>query len=483
MTDPHHLKITGPEDILGFIPHSLGYWPENSLVAMTLQGKRLGATLRVDLPGPGGATAGAADGARRKEEGPSARGRASAVRKPRPGSGQDDTLAGYARSVVSYLQADDAANGTLLAIFTAAGPTGAGSGDTAWRGLLKELELALEAAGMPVRDAWIVGAEFWCSAHCSDPECCAPPGRPVEEIRNSRMNAEMVFRGSSVGAAPGAADTVPLPRPPDPAVRAAEFGWTAQFSARRRDRAQFAQVLDVWTSVIQAAAGQPPDLPPELSGYLRASLCIPSWRDAVIVMAAAGRAAAERGAEDFGMFDPDSDAGNGARPGARTATKRLAAPAIPDPPVPVPPVPAPAFPNPAAPEAPAHTAAPVSAPDPPGTTPGEGAGTVPGYGEVLLGLAPSVPDWEMMGALECVLRGLGNPDGGEATAAAVTVRGWIEWCRGRGSYADALYRQVLQGRPGYRLAELLAELGRRGTLCGWAARREAAWQKFAPDAA
>jgi hypothetical protein len=108
---------------------------------------------------------------------------------------------------------------------------------------------------------------------------------------------------------------------------------------------------------------------------------------------------------------------------------------------------------------------------------------VPGYGEVLLGLAPSVPDWAMMGGLDRVLERLGALGDGESTAAAVTARGWIEWCRGRGSYADALYQQALQEHPGYRLAELLAELGRRGTLCGWAARREAAWQKFAPDAA
>ena len=88
MTAPDHLRITGPEDILGFIPHSLGYWPENSLVAMTMQGKRLGATLRVDLPVPGG------------------------------GSGRRDMLAGFARNVVAYLQADDAADGSLLAFFT-----------------------------------------------------------------------------------------------------------------------------------------------------------------------------------------------------------------------------------------------------------------------------------------------------------------------------------------------------------------------------
>ncbi|HAG61051.1 MAG TPA: hypothetical protein DCL83_17850, partial [Arthrobacter bacterium] len=52
MKPPEHLTVRGPEDILGFIPHSLGYWPADSLVAMTLQGTRLGATLRLDLPGP-----------------------------------------------------------------------------------------------------------------------------------------------------------------------------------------------------------------------------------------------------------------------------------------------------------------------------------------------------------------------------------------------------------------------------------------------
>jgi hypothetical protein len=65
----------------------------------------------------------------------------------------------------------------------------------------------------------------------------------------------------------------------------------------------------------------------------------------------------------------------------------------------------------------------------------------------------------------------------------LTARGWIEWCRGKGSFADALFRQAAQECPGYRLAELLAELARRGTLCGWAARRDAAWQRFAPDVA
>jgi hypothetical protein len=529
MTAPDHLRITGPEDILGFIPHSLGYWPEHSLVAMTLQGKRLGATLRVDLPalGSGGT--------------PTACGRGGRGAKRRTGPAREDGLAGFARNVVSYLEADDAADGALLAFFTGtATDTGTGTGTgvdagaspglvadgdddaTEWADLLAELELALEAAGMPLKDAWIVGTEFWRNAHCADPECCGPAGRPVEEIRNSRLNAEMVFRGSSVGAAPGADGKETQPPPVDPAIRAAESGWAAQFSPRRRDRAQFAQVLDVWTMVMNQAVpkagagnstavgsefvaktpevatadaqilGWPLELPAELTGYLRASLCIPSWRDAVLVMAAAGRHAAERGADDFGMFDIPT------APGFPPPTASSPLPG----PTPSPtlmPTPGPhsnkatnngttnnkatnngTTNNKATNNGAADRQPPDRRPAG-GGTPGDDA--VPGYGEVLLGLAPSVPDWALMDGLERVMELLGRLGDGEPTAAAVTARGWIEWCRGRGSYADALYRQALRERPDYRLAELLAELGGRGTLCGWAARREAAWQKFAPDAA
>jgi hypothetical protein len=579
MTAPDHLRITGPEDILGFIPHSLGYWPENSLVAMTLQGKRLGATLRVDLPLPGGggaaraaggAVGGGASGGGGGSGGSGAGGRGRAVPKRGSGSGRKDPLADFARNVVAYLQADEVADGSLLAFFT---DTDADSrrGGQAWAALLKELELALEAAGLPLRDAWMIGAEFWRNAYCDDPACCGTPGRPIEEIRNSRLNAEMVYRGSSVGAVPGAQGTNPAPLSVDPAVRAAERGWAEQFSPRRRDRAQFDQVLDVWTMAMQAASDleHPPGLAPgapapsasapdagrpdagnhaagihhagtpdagnhaagihhagtpeagkhpagnlslsktdlnssdprtaalplqlssELAGYLRASLCIPSWRDAVLVMGAAGRCAAEFGAEDFGMFD--TEAGPGALTGSMSGSGLGPTPR---------PLPGPIsgrtghtadgssdrlsdhLPNPAS----GNTSVRGTAP-PETAVGGSAAGAapvveaVPGYGEVLLGLAPSVPDWAMMGGLDRVLERLGALGDGESTAAAVTARGWIEWCRGRGSYADALYQQALQEHPGYRLAELLAELGRRGTLCGWAARREAAWQKFAPDAA
>lgn len=436
MTTPENLRITGPEDILGFIPHSLGYWPAHSLVAMTLQGKRLGATLRVDLPGEGGSAA-----------------------RTGPAGLQD-----FARCVASYLEADEDADGSLLALFTDTDGDG-----TRWAELLSELESALADTGMPVRDTWLVGARYWRNAHCVDPSCCAPPGRPVEEIRNSRLNAEMVFRGSAVGAAPGLTAPALPPEPADPAVLAAEQDWARLFAGRTGDRLQFGQVLDVWARLLHAPTPGP-EIPAALTGYLRASLCVPPWRDAVLVMAAAGPEAAERGAEDFGVFGSRKP-----RP-RRAGSPAGSAPPQQRPLAPLPPLEG--FPPPSL-----HHGAEGNGSTDSGGGIGDGPRPeVPGYGEVLLGLAPPLPDWMSMAHLERLLEHLGAA-GGEAAAAALTGRGWIEWCRGKGSFADALFCRAAEELPGYRLAELLGELVRRGTLCGWAGRREAAWRRFESDVA
>jgi hypothetical protein len=44
------LTIKTPADVLSFIGHTLGFWPPESLVCITLDANRVGATLRVDLP-------------------------------------------------------------------------------------------------------------------------------------------------------------------------------------------------------------------------------------------------------------------------------------------------------------------------------------------------------------------------------------------------------------------------------------------------
>ncbi|MDQ0617962.1 DUF4192 family protein [Arthrobacter globiformis] len=474
MTAPEHLTISGPEDILGYIPHSLGYWPTQSLVAMTMQGMRLGATLRVDLPEGGG---------RRGRE-------------------------AFARTVAEYLLADKEADGTLLVFFTDGGfsddgfDDGGRKGAAAWsfRPLLADLECALGLAGMPVRDGWRVGDEYWRNVYCTDSSCCPPPGRPIAEIRDSRLNAEMVYLGSSVGASPGAAlpGNANTPAAEDAAVTAAERGWTLALAGKANQLAQFDAVLDAWAAVLEAAPPAYPEgsvpgragvlaarplsgvpgggLEPELAGFLRASLRVPAWRDAVLVMAAAGRAAAAAGAEAFGIFS----AGEGL-------------------PASCPPLPEPQL-SPSGLAGPATDARETSAV--PGTeqagdrseqgtatgcpeqapVSSSGRDALPGYGEVLLGLSPPVPDWDTLKRLEGLMVEL-SCGGGEAQAAALTATGWIEWCRGRGSFAHASLSRALEASPGYRLAELLSEVVRRGTICGWAGRREAAWQKFGSDVA
>lgn len=412
MTPPEHLTVRSPEDILGFIPHSLGYWPSSSLVAMTLQGTRLGATLRLDLPGP------------------------DVLANP----------AGFADTVRRYLEADKDADGALLAIFTSNGGT---AGPFGYAKLLCGLQSALDGAGMPVRDAWYVGDEYWRDAYCLDPACCPLPGRPVQQIRDSALNAEMVFRGSSVGPKPEErpAATVPVSSLHLTAVREAEAAWSAQLDLRRASRPQFDAILALWAALLKRPQGQPwlPDA--ERDGFLRASLLVPAWRDAVLMMAAAGRRAAEAGARQFDIFRDDC----------------LLEPVLPQEGLLGPDV--------------AGEALPCGTPDQ-----GQPDARIPGYGDVLMGVKPAVPDWESLNALDLVLDQLAA-SGGPAAAASLTGRGWIAWCRGRGSYSAAYLKQALEEEPGYRLAGLLLEVVRRGTICGWAARREAAWQKFGPDAA
>ncbi|WP_457971821.1 DUF4192 family protein [Arthrobacter sp. D1-17] len=472
MNAPEHLIISGPEDILGFVPHTLGYWPSRSLVAMTMQGKRLGATLRVDLP----------------EAGPTDR-------------GED-----FAGTVAEYLLADVEADGSLLIFFTddgwadAAGPPGS-------RALLAALEPALGLAGMPVRDAWYVGPEYWRNAYCTDPGCCPLPGRPLAEIRDSRLNAEMVYLGSSVGEAPGTG-TPASPGSGKPAVMEAEERWALELCARRSSRKQFETVLDTWQAVlaskaamavkapsldttdgaepapavtaapgisaapgIPAAAGFPAapgpasggDLPCDIAGFLRATLRVPAWRDAVLVMAAAGRATARAGAEQFGIFSQEPVLPAKGPALVQMTSVHLASVHLPSGTVDA-----------------GETGQKASCPN---TDRSDRQAGLPGYGEVLLGLSPALPDWNIMKFLEDVMLDLVACGPGEAEAAAWTSRGWIEWCRGRGSYAHASLSKALEAAPGYRLAELLSEVVRRGTICGWAGRKEAAWHRFGVDAA
>ena len=406
MTADNRVTISRPEDILGFIPHALGLWPKESLVAITLRGQTLGATLRVDLP------------AERSE----------------------CVLAAYSRRIGEYLDADHDADGVLLAFFSDDGWDDGGVAAGELR-LLEALEPVLAHRGLALRDAWFIGSDYWRSAFCADLECCPLPGRPVDQILDSRLNAEMVFRGSNVRESPrllGPGDEPVL----DPEFMRAEGAMLAELLRRWRSRKAFEEMLDAWTWVLDS--NSPDEFDGEPAAFLRASLRVPAWRDAVVVLAAAGKAVACGGAEAFGFFEHEDDE-----------------------------EPAMVIPSGLCCQAPAAGRAPAAG------TPTESADvSVLRYGDVLLGLYPENPDWKRLTSLDQVLATLSRLGGGEARAAMLTIRGWIQWCRGSGSFAHELLSQADAEQQGYRLAELLAEVVRRGTVCGWAKSKLSAWRKF-----
>jgi hypothetical protein len=416
MTTKETLSIHQPEDILGYIPHLLGYWPEDSLVAITMQGKLLGAALRVDLP-----TAGS--------------GRA---------------LADFAGHVRNYLIADTLADGVVLAVYT----------DRGWHDgrvirrslpLLAQLQQTLNHVELSVRDAWLVGPDYWRSAFCADRECCPVPGLPIERIRNSQLSAEMVYRGSAIGASPRSQANPPvLARPGvlDGAVSAAESDFAERMRLSWRNGSCFDAVLDVWLRVLDNVPTHPDGQAmeghtPELTGFLRSTLRVPAWRDALMVMAAAGTGSAKSGAAAFGLCSSDTS-----EPLPFDADE-LGLPAQ-------------------------ASRKPVD-----GTLGPRGKPNVFAYADILLGVEPAVPHWAHLDALQRVLSYLCvEGEVGEVAAAALTLQGWIAWCKGSGSYAHACLVRANSARPGYRLAELLEEILGQGSICAWASRPESAWGSY-----
>ena len=414
MTTKETLSIHQPEDILGYIPHLLGYWPEDSLVAITMQGKMLGAALRVDLPA-----------------------RAS-----------NRMLADFAEHVLHYLAADTLADGVVLALYTGDGWED-GMVVTQTLPLLAELQETLGHADLPVRDAWLVGPEYWRGAFCFDQECCPAPGLPIEQIRNSRLSAEMVYRGSTIGASPRSKQNSPVPGRPgalDPAVSEAESDFAQRMRTSWRSGRCLDAVLAVWRQVLDNARIRPDSetvdlLTPQLAGFLRSTLAVPGWRDAVMIMAAAGTGSARAGAAAFGLCSSDDgseplpfDAGELALPPTDT-----------------------------------HEGAGAALES-------NGMLSIYAYADILLGIEPVIPDWGQLDALQRVLSYLYvQGERGEIAAAALTLQGWIDWCKGSGSSAHACLMHANSASPGYRLAALLDEILGHGSICDWASRPESAW--------
>ncbi|QCB93416.1 DUF4192 domain-containing protein [Cellulomonas shaoxiangyii] len=156
--DPVILRIDEPRELLAYVPHRLGFRPIESAVAVGLRGARarVGLVVRVDLDD---------------------------LASPTHGPQLARTLAGHL--------GQDGATRVLLVTYT--------ERDVGERLADRAAAHLAEACDVPVGplDALLVtGGSYRCLA--CPPGCCPPGGRPLDDLRGTRVGAEMVLAGSVV---------------------------------------------------------------------------------------------------------------------------------------------------------------------------------------------------------------------------------------------------------------------------------------------
>ncbi len=153
MSQPPVIRLTTPGDIAAAVPYLCGFVPTESLVAISLRGdrKRIGLTLRIDLP-----------------------------------HGGDEKAAD---EVAARLAHDGAAH-VVLVLYTGA------SGPLPRAALVESITAAVELRGMAVMEALLVREGRWSSYSCSRPACCPPEGTPLGVV--DALAAEAAYDGRAV---------------------------------------------------------------------------------------------------------------------------------------------------------------------------------------------------------------------------------------------------------------------------------------------
>ncbi|WP_051969914.1 DUF4192 domain-containing protein [Kitasatospora azatica] len=163
------LRMRGPADMAAMLPYLLGFYPDDSIVAVGLHGPMLqqGGAIRLDIPDdPQHWPLVAAEIAQTLVE-------LSEQRVGRP------------EAVLLYLCRDPEPDGPPIV--------------SALRPLADRLLQAFREADVPVKESLCVSAGRWWSFLCSDPACCTPEGVPVYTGRDTRA---VVAAATFAGLAP-----------------------------------------------------------------------------------------------------------------------------------------------------------------------------------------------------------------------------------------------------------------------------------------
>lgn len=146
------IKVSTRAGLLAAMAHNLGMNPVESFLLVSMQGNKLGATLRVDVP-------------------------------------FGHPVGEFASMIVGYMLSDKEANGAIFAIYTDA------EGEQPHSAYVEAIELEMMAAGMPLRDILLVTGAGWRS-YSDTTEAMTP----LESITDSAANAAMIFAGSNLEA-------------------------------------------------------------------------------------------------------------------------------------------------------------------------------------------------------------------------------------------------------------------------------------------
>jgi hypothetical protein len=148
------VRLSSPGDIVSALPHLCGFVPTESLVAVSLRGerRRIGLTLRFDLP-----------------------------------DGADEEAADQ----VAARLAHDGASAAVVVVYTEA------TGDLPRAGLVELLLARLRLRGITVMEALLVRDARWSSYTCQQVRCCPSEGTPLQPALDA-IAAATVLDGRAV---------------------------------------------------------------------------------------------------------------------------------------------------------------------------------------------------------------------------------------------------------------------------------------------
>ncbi|MBG0741820.1 DUF4192 domain-containing protein [Paeniglutamicibacter antarcticus] len=227
------LSIKTPDDFIALMGHSLGFWPQESLVCVLIDDHRIGGTLRVDLP--------------------------------RPGTNTDH----FVDQIAHYVGKDREATGVVFGLFTRS-PWTLGQ-RRPHEEFVETLTERLGEQGVIVRDGWLVGNATFTNYLRADTG--AETSHPLDGVLSSELNAELVFRGSSVETTP----SFRIPVLPRSDLSAEVLRHSFRIEAMN-PRAAIVRARALWSKTLDAT-GEPTD---DESAELIASLKFISVRDRLL---------------------------------------------------------------------------------------------------------------------------------------------------------------------------------------------------------